>query len=262
MTRKVVTYDKADGSLPPSVQAKLDAEFAPLPTGTPNGAQFYRDDGTWAIPASGSGGGLGTALYLPGASTDYVATPITAAMRGASLDVRVLVNLSSAVTGNLIAAGGANASDTCWNLYITSSTIRMRMSGNGTDATTASASTPGGLIAGAWGWVRATVVLGSPSDTTTFYTSTDGATWAQLGTVRTTNTIGAFYPTANPVRIGSVGAGSPAASAGLFQRAEVRDSIGGGVVALWDGRTPTARQRDAAGNVWTVAGTGNAWQIV
>lgn len=29
--------------------------FAPKPTGTPDGTKYYRDDGTWAVPAGGVG---------------------------------------------------------------------------------------------------------------------------------------------------------------------------------------------------------------
>ena len=49
---------------------------------------------------------------------------------------------------------------------------------------------------------------------------------------------------------------------GWVQRFELRDGIDGPIVAEWDGRVPATRQRDPQGNIWTINGTENAWQVV
>ena len=55
--------DGTRATTPAGVKAALDAKaasdmstYAPIPTGTPDGTKFYKDDGTWAVPAGGGTG--------------------------------------------------------------------------------------------------------------------------------------------------------------------------------------------------------------
>ena len=212
---------------------------------------------------AGSAGGVETALYLPGVAGNNVSTPSTAALRPATaLDVRVHLKADDVTTGAIIALGEGISNDVSWSLYFSSSTLRVRRSGSGAPATLISASVSGGLT-GAWQWVRFTYEFGSPNDTVTFYTSTDGTTWTKLGAARTGATVGAFYATPNPLLLGAAPAiGMGVYLTGSIQRAEIRDGIDGTIVAAWDGRAPAARHRDPQGNIWTVNGTANAWQVI
>lgn len=47
-----MVWDQASGKW---VRVSLPSTYAALPTGTPDGTKYYRDDGTWATPP-GSGG--------------------------------------------------------------------------------------------------------------------------------------------------------------------------------------------------------------
>ena len=212
---------------------------------------------------AGPGGGVTTALYLPGVAGNNVSTPSTAALRPATaLDVRVHLKADDVTTGAIIALGEGISNDVSWSLYFSSSTLRVRRSGSGPIAPLVSASVSGGLT-GAWQWVRFTYEFGSPNDTVNFYTSTDGTTWTKLGAARTGATVGAFYATPNPLLLGAAPAiGMGVYLTGSIQRAEIRDGIDGTIVAAWDGRAPAARHRDPQGNIWTVNGTANAWQVI
>ena len=112
------------------------------------------------------------------------------------------------------------------------------------------------------GWVRFTMDAddGAGGRVLTLYESVDGTTWTQVAT-RTRPGVMAIHPGTDALQIGQWGAsGSPAA--GVFAYAEVRNGIGGPVVASWDGRAPAPRYRDPQGNIWTVNGTANAWQVL
>ena len=93
----------------------------------------------------------------------------------------------------------------------------------------------------------------------THYKSTDGETWTNLGSNAVANAITQVDNSA-ALEVGSVATGS--LFAGLVHKAEVRSGIDGTLIAAWDGTWPHTRQRDAYGNIWTVNGTANAWQVV
>lgn len=42
------------------VRVSLSSTYAPIPTGTPDGTKFYKDDGTWGVPAGGGTADTGT----------------------------------------------------------------------------------------------------------------------------------------------------------------------------------------------------------
>lgn len=42
------------------VRVPLSSTYAPIPTGTPDGTKFYKDDGTWGVPAGGGTPDTGT----------------------------------------------------------------------------------------------------------------------------------------------------------------------------------------------------------
>jgi hypothetical protein len=107
-------------------------------------------------------------------------------------------------------------------------------------------------------WVRVTfdVNNGSGGRTATFYTSVDGVTWVQLGTPVVSATATSIHPGSAPVTVGSTDVGVSQRLAGRVFSTEVRNGIGGTVVANPDFAAQDAGATsftDGAGNVWAVA---------
>ena len=71
----------------------------------------------------------------------------------------------------------------------------------------------------------------------------------------------AIYDSATSVEVGRGDSTYPGRD-GVIHEVEIRNGINGSIVGRWDGRVPHTRQRDAAGNIWTVNGTANAWVVV
>ena len=228
---------------------------------TPNDA----GDTVTIAAAAGSGGGLGAALYLPGVSGNYVSCPDTpgTSITG-DIDIRVRVApaawSSGGSTQQLCAKSAANDSNKSWQFGI-SGTGQPRL-GYSTDGGFGVVSS-GNVIAapaGGWLWLRVTVDVddGAGGATIAFYTSTDGTDWA----LNKANTVGApisLYDSSSPLEVGSAWGGTSVAFVGLIDRFELYSGIGGTLAAKWDGRITATRQRDAAGNIWTLNGTANAW---
>jgi len=115
------------------------------------------------------------------------------------------------------------------------------------------------------GWIRATRSnSGGPGGVyqVIFYTSSDGVTWTQLGTI--VNGVSAANPTSttNPVLIGAFStASSQQVFVGSIYYVEIRNGINGTVVA-----SPflgvAVSVTDSAGNVWTLNSTGSSPAIL
>ena len=214
---------------------------------------------------TGPGGGVTAALYLPGVSGNYVSCPDTpgTSITG-DIDIRVRVApaawSSGGSTQQLCAKSAANDSNKSWQFGI-NSTGQPRL-GYSTDGGFGAVSS-GNVIAapaGGWLWLRVTVDVdnGAGGATIAFYTSTDGTDWA----LNKANTVGApisLYDSSSPLEVGSAWGGTNAVFVGLIDRFELYSGISGTLAAKWDGRIPATRQRDAAGNIWTLNGTANAW---
>jgi hypothetical protein len=119
---------------------------------------------------------------------------------------------------------------------------------------------------GSAGWVRATLDVdnGSNQRVIIFYTSTDGATWTQLGATITQTGITALLDSTTPLTIGIGNLAQPGLLAGNVYYAEVRNGIDGPFVAAPDfrklpwvvGETATANHADRVGDVWTLNAAG------
>lgn len=106
------------------------------------------------------------------------------------------------------------------------------------------------------GGVRATLDVdnGAGGYTVTFFTSTDGSTWSQLGnTVTGVGTTSIFAGTAI-LEVGSVGTGTLERMSGTTIRAQVLNGINGTVVADFD------PSRYTSGTTFT-ASTGETWTL-
>lgn len=151
---------------------------------------------TYAAPTRlqlGSGG----ERYLDCANGTYAAILDPATSVGPStttsvIDVRVKASLSSwtpAATQYLVMLDKGAAPYIGWRFYVnTNGKLGFLWSADGTTALSEASTVATGFAADAIRWVR---VLFNPNDgggnrVTKFYTSTDGATWTQLGTTVTT----------------------------------------------------------------------------
>lgn len=79
------------------------------------------------------------------------------------------------------------------------------------------------------GWVRATLDVdnGAAGNDVTFYTSTDGVTWTQLGTTVTTASATNIRDTASILEIGTDTTGTANMFAGIIYRAQIYNGIAG-----------------------------------
>ena len=100
-----------------------------------------------------------------------------------------------------------------------------------TGSVTSSAAVP--FANGTAGWCRVTLNVNNAGNwQVTFYTSTDGATWTQLGTASNgTGTTSLFSTTSTPCEIGSRSIGQSEMFGGTIYAVQIRNGINGPIVA-------------------------------
>ena len=104
------------------------------------------------------------------------------------------------------------------------------------------------------GWVRATRI--SSTGVVTFYTSTNGITWTQLGNT-VTNTSGSIFASSSFVEIGTYNNGITDVLNGRVFRCTISNSIGGTPVVDFN---PQSFNPSTSQTQWTSA-TGEVWTI-
>lgn len=208
-------------------------------------------------------------LRLPGGSTDYASTPDTAALDiTGDIDVRVdaqLVNWLDAtdalktteLVGKLTLAAGGKS----WFLGVRSNKLYLEWSADGTNTLSASSTAelvvpPSGRLA-----VRATLDVdnGASGRTITFYTAPSGTVgpWIQLGSAVVQSGTTSIFNSATAVRVGNATDVSMTPGAGRCMSVEIRNGIGGTVVAnpVFTAQSiGTTSFADAAGRTWTLNG--------
>lgn len=214
---------------------------------------------------AGAGGGVESGLWLPGANGNTVTTPTPAALTSPDIDVAILVAMDDwSVGGDLIGHGVVSGGNVRWRLtkVYASESLRLLVSTDGTALSTRQSNGAGLLSTPPRSsrWLRATFDAddGEGRSVTRFYLSDDGETWTEYGTAHISGAPLVLYATTGPITVG----GLTSLAAFRARRAIIRNGINGPVVADWDGRIPTARLRDTQGNIWTVNGTANAWQVI
>ncbi|MFM9643131.1 hypothetical protein [Streptomyces turgidiscabies] len=210
------------------------------------------------------------ALDVPGATGDYASTPDAAALDvTGDIDVRFDATLSNWVEPSndtlgfneteLIAklAGSPNKS---WRLAVRGWFLFLEWSADGTNVLSATSTVP--LPAGpdTRMAVRATLDVdnGASGNTVTFYTAnTMSGTWVQLGDAVTAAGTTSIANSNAALRVGDASSFAFAPAAGLIHAAQVRNGIGGTIVANPDfsaqaeGATSFV---DSTGITWTLAG--------
>ena len=173
-------------------------------------------------------------LVLPGVSGNYASAPDSAALDGfATLDLVAQIAMDDWTPSSpqyVITKYGSTTRSYIFGLN-TGGVLRCLVSENGTatmggDSTVATAFTDGQI-----GWIRVLVTPGVTNGTMKFYTSTDGATWTQLGS----DVSAAGYNTqlansSDPLNIGCHTNGTTQLMVGRVFRAQVwnGDSTSGG----------------------------------
>lgn len=130
--------------------------------------------------------------------------------------------------------------------------LSVSLNGSTNITTQSTSSTPFGV--NEIGWVRATRI--SSTGVVTFYTSTDGITWTQLGNT-VTNTSGSIYASSSIVEVGTYNNGGTDVLNGRVFRATISNSIGGTPVVDFN---PQSFNPSSSQTQWTSA-TGEVWTI-
>ncbi|GIH69437.1 hypothetical protein [Sphaerimonospora thailandensis] len=197
---------------------------------------------------------LGMALNLTGEEKVAATTPAVPALDlTGDLDIRCLVELSRWSSANAQTFIGKHLGA---YVFGKDESDRLRLEWTSGGVYRAARSTPVTFADGSAQWVRVTYDRdnGAGGHTTTFYTSADGVTWTQFGDPATGSGTEAVNTNSTPLALGVRG-DVASAMAGRIYRAEVRDGIGGTVVAAPDFRAlaeGTTSFTDSAGRTWTV----------
>lgn len=181
---------------------------------------------------SGVGSATSVGLVLNGVAGNYASSPDSAAVSvTGDIDIRVNAALNDwtpASDQTLIAKRtGAGQFSFQLDVKLTTGLLYFYVTTDGTTAVTNISSVAPTVSDSSSLWVRVTRV--SASGLTTFYTSTDGASWTQLGTTVNAGLTTIFDSTA-AVEIGSTLVGTANNISGRIARAQIYNGIAGTLV--------------------------------
>lgn len=180
-------------------------------------------------------------LYLPGVNSNYASTPDAAVLDiTGDIDLRVEVALEDwtpAANNSLIYKWDGAGTSASYGLRVNATTgvLVFLWTENGSTVKTATSTVAPTVTDGSTLWVRATLDVdnGASGNTVTFYTSTDGVTYTQLGTAVTAAGTTSIFSGTGTLEIGSF-AGGLAPSTGNFYSAQVFNGINGTLVFYMD----------------------------
>ena len=203
-------------------------------------------------------------LDLPGASGDYAHSPDSAAVSiTGDLDIRchaALDDWTPAADSTLVAKwedSGPNRSF-LWRVK-SNGTLELYVS-SGTDYLVSVSSVAVPFANGEAGHVRVTLDVddGASQRVSTFYTSTDGISWSQLGVPDTRSGAISIVDRTSLLTIGAMqDAGDESRTTGTVYSAQVYDGIEGTLVADFD----PLRDAEAGDTTVTSASTGEVWTV-
>lgn len=199
-------------------------------------------------------------LQLPGTSGNTATTPDAAALDiVADIDLRAKAALDDwtpAAESTLIAKYTATGNQRSYALAVTAGgNLILRWSEDGTVEKTATSSAAVSVSNGGIKWVRATLDVdnGGGDAAATFYTSDDGSTWTQLGTVQLNGATTSIFASTAVLELGGRTVGTTDLLAGKIFEAQVLSGIAGTSVAHPIATNSTLS--DATPRTWTVNGT-------
>lgn len=173
-------------------------------------------------------------IYLNGSTGNYLATPDHAAVQiTGDLDLRAYVALDdwTPAANAVLISKWQTTSTKSYGLYIgTTGLIGFYYSTNGTTTGNITSTVAPTIADGSPLWVRATLDVdnGASGFTVTFYTSTDGSTWTQLGNTVIGAGVISLYNSNSEIEIGCIYQ-TPSVT-GKVYRAQILSGIGGTVV--------------------------------
>ena len=175
----------------------------------------------------------GTYLYLPGVSGNTATSPDAAALDiTGDIDIRAKIAMDdwTPSASNALIAKYGTAGQRSYYLALGSPTglLQLNWSADGTNVITKNSTVAPTITDGSTLWVRVTLDVdnGASGNTVTFYTSTDGTTWTQLGDAVVTAGTTSIHSGTSILEIGTWGAGN-AIARGKFFRAQVLNGING-----------------------------------
>lgn len=218
---------------------------------------------------SGTGTGLGARyLALNGVGGNYASTPDSVANSIAGdLDIRTKIAATdwTPVTAQMLVAKWqptGNQFGYQMNLQADGS-LTIQWSTNGSDYPWITSSVSNGVADGATKWLRSTLDVdnGVGNSVGTFYTSDDGSSWSQLGSI-VTSAPTSIYNSSSDLEIGANVGGNFNNYAGKVYSAEVRNGINGTVVSSFSPATADAASpaswTSSVGEVWMVGRSGTS----
>jgi hypothetical protein len=176
-------------------------------------------------------------MYLPGIASNYASAPDSAALDiTGDIDIRCKVALDDwtpTASNTLVAKWASSVGLRAYQFAVnTNGTLLLSTSNDGTAVLTANSTVAPTVADGETLWVRVTLDVdnGAAGRTATFFTSTDGITWTQLGSPVVTAGTTSIISNSSILEIGTItnGLGNPAR--GKFFRAQVLNGIGGTLV--------------------------------
>lgn len=233
-------------------------------------ATKFDTSSTTGYPADSEMGIWGVATYadLTGASGCYISTPDSTAFNVGDIDIRVRVSATDWTSGSTQMFAGKDDSGTqrTFNLYVNGTGSLAFVSWNqaGTLLANATSSVVPAFTDGTAYWVRVTndIDNGAAGNDTIFYSAPDSdempSSWTQIGSTRTRAVTGtSLFDGTAPCFLGTERAGSSARLTGRIYRAQIRNGIGGTVVADF------YPDLDAEGGDTTVvsSATGETWTL-
>lgn len=162
----------------------------------------------WDLPTIVQTGTAGEAYFTMGTtdSRNFSVNDSATLSQTGDISVRVKMrraNWTSATLAEVFNKFG-NAGDRSWRFYIDAAGILFfEHSSDGTNLKSQSSSAAVPFSANQIGWIRADLDVdnGAAQYAVTFYTSTDGTTWTQLGTVKTAAGVSSVFDSAISLRI-------------------------------------------------------------
>lgn len=175
------------------------------------------------------------AVDLPGTSGAYVSTPDAAAL-DITGDVALvwcgsLTDWTPAAVNSLVGKFVTAGDQRSYLLSVaTSGTLQLNSSAGGTSGTAIAVNSTAatGFTNGTTHWVALAIDVdnGSGGKSTTFWTSDDGVTWAQLGSTVTTAGTTSIHAGTAPLTVSGINAGTANQVTGVCQRAQVWSGSG------------------------------------
>lgn len=202
-------------------------------------------------------------VYLSGASGNYMSVADNPPLDiTGDLDLQVKVALDDwtpSANNSLIYKWDSAGTSASYGLRVnaTSGVLIFLWTENGSTVKTATSTVAPTVTDGSALWIRATLDVnnGASGNTVTFYTSTDGTNWTQLGSAITTAGVTSIFSGTGPLEIGSF-AGGLVPAKGKFYRAIIKNGIDGTTVLDANAATITLPSQttftDSSSNAYTV----------